>query len=235
MRFPWNYLSFIPLGTALCAPTMAQKITTLAYFEISQDAPIHRAVEALKKVQGISQIYFGRRVENNNIVDLAIDWTTTSNLKHVNDLLTKGDIYNTILKPSLTGVPSVFSVQHTSGPGTFLDTVHNPVTEIATFYFLPDTTDATYKDFEKSFAPLEKAILALPAQNQTTAAAGPVIGTLNNPDIGLSVRAFIATVGWTSVDAHIAFTQTPEFAQSLGGLVPYLSGNADHHVQFQKV
>ncbi|PVH97458.1 hypothetical protein DM02DRAFT_684881 [Periconia macrospinosa] len=211
---------------------MTEKITTLVYLEISQDAPVHRAVEMLKEIQGISQIYFGRRLENNNIVDLAIDWATTSNLEHVNDLLTKGDIYNAILKPSLTGVPSVFSIQHSSGPGTFLDTVPNTVTEIATFYFLPDTTDAKLKDFEQSFVLLEKAILALP--EQTTAAAGPVIGNLNNPDISLPVKAFIATVGWTSVDAHIAFTQTPEFAQSLGGLVPFLSGNADHHVQFQK-
>lgn len=141
-------------------------------------------------------------------------------------------MYKTILKPSVAGVPDVFTVQHTSGPGTFLDSVHNPITEIATFYFLPDTTDAKLKEFEQSFVALEKAVLAQPGQ--TTADAGPVVGTLKNPDIGVSVKAFIATVGWTSIDAHIAFTQTPEFSQSLGGLVPFLSGNADHHVQFAK-
>lgn len=66
------YLPFLQFGLAACAPAMAQKFTTLAYIQVTEDAPIHRAIEVLKKIDGITSIYFGRRVEDNKIVDLAI-------------------------------------------------------------------------------------------------------------------------------------------------------------------
>jgi hypothetical protein len=151
----------------------------------------------------------------------------------VNQLLAAGGAVQQLLNKSLSSTPQVLTMQHSTGPNTLLDTVHNPFVEIATFYFLPGITDAQLTSFDTAFVKLADAVRS--QSSQYFADAGHVVGTVANPSIGANVKAFIAAVGWQSVAAHNAFAQSPQFASALGGLVPYLSGNTDHHVQFKKV
>jgi len=142
-----------------------------------------------------------------------------------------GDV-NRSLKTCLNGEITIFSFEHTFGSGELLDTVNQPITEIATFYFLPGITDEQIKEFDIAFKAMEKAVLAQPGNFGAT--AGHTVGLLRNPDIGVDVKAFIANAQWASLEAHVAFSQTPEFGEALGPLIPFLSGNAVSHVAFKK-
>jgi hypothetical protein len=84
-------------------------------------------------------------------------------------------------------------MQHQWGPGTFLDANQNPVTEIATFFFLPNIDDQQLGEFDQAFVSLEQAVAAQPGH--VTSGAGHITGTVDNPDIGAPVKGFIAAVG----------------------------------------
>ncbi|KAF1999298.1 hypothetical protein P154DRAFT_577020 [Amniculicola lignicola CBS 123094] len=211
---------------------MAGKYTTIAYLPLTADAKLDGAAEKVKAIKGVKQAYYGRQLEDPSIVNFAVDWSDSSKHDDLLASLTKGAAYAK-LKPNLTGPPTIYTIKHLSGPGTLLNSTSNPLTEIATFFLLPSTTSSQLSEFNTAFKQLEAAVLAQPGQ--TTAAAGHVVGTLYNPAIEQDVKAFVATVGWRDMEAHIAFTQTPEFGTSLGALLPFLSGNADHHVALKRI
>jgi hypothetical protein len=126
----------------------------------------------------------------------------------------------------------VFSFKHSSDPGTFVDSTNKPVTEIATFFLLPEISDEKITEFNTAVGALEKIILAQPGQFGTRAGHG--LELLYNADIGTEVKAVIATVNWESIEAHTTFTQKPDFNEILGTVVPFLSGSSIFHVRFEK-
>jgi hypothetical protein len=47
-------------------------MSTIAYLPLKEDAPLHRALEKVKQIAGVSQAYYGRRLEDSSIVDVII-------------------------------------------------------------------------------------------------------------------------------------------------------------------
>lgn len=51
---------------------MAQKITTLTYLPLVETASLDPILAGVKKVDGVAQAYYGRRLEDNGILTLAV-------------------------------------------------------------------------------------------------------------------------------------------------------------------
>lgn len=51
---------------------MAPKFTTLSYLPTTDDVALQSAIAAVKKFEGVTSIYYGQRLEDESIVDLAI-------------------------------------------------------------------------------------------------------------------------------------------------------------------
>lgn len=54
------------------------------------------------------------------------------------------------------------------------------------------------------------------------------------PFEGSPATAFLATVGWDSVEQHLAFRNTKEFQESIVPVREGCKGRVFHHVKFQE-
>jgi hypothetical protein len=50
----------------------ATKYTTLAFLQLKDDTNLQPALKLVKGISGVSQVYYGRRIEDNTIVDIGI-------------------------------------------------------------------------------------------------------------------------------------------------------------------
>ena len=51
---------------------------------------------------------------------------------------------------------------------------------------------------------------------------------------GSPATAFVATLGWESVDLHLAYRNTKEFQESIVPIREGCKGRVFHHVKFQE-
>jgi len=51
---------------------MAGKITTLAYLPLAKNAPLEPVIAIIKKIEGVVEVYHGRRIEDDGILTLGI-------------------------------------------------------------------------------------------------------------------------------------------------------------------
>ncbi len=139
--------------------------------------------------------------------------------------LHSGIIYG-VLKSELIGPITSYIVEF--NPADPLSSLTKAsVTEVATFW-LPKNPNATIiGGFNSGLANLKTAVTA--AQGEVYLTSGYVLGEVKNPS-GQTTPAVLALVGWSSVSAHIAFTQTAAFGVAIGGILPFVSGSADHHI-----
>lgn len=87
-----------------------------------------------------------------------------------------------------------------------------PVTEMVALYFAPDYKPSDFDpDFGKFTAVLEKS-----AEGYRGSAGGWVVEELEYD--GQKGKAFVAAIGWDSIDAHKAYRETEAFSNSIGAL-----------------
>ena len=67
-----NRLALLSFIQVLLPCTMAQKITTLAYLPLAADASLDSALKIVKSLDGVGQVYYGRQLEDPDVVDLAV-------------------------------------------------------------------------------------------------------------------------------------------------------------------
>jgi hypothetical protein len=123
----------------------------------------------------------------------------------------------------LSGTPIIYTIDFTSPLNNL---VSAPTTEVATFWLPAAAPSAQTSSFNTAFSGLKSAVQQ--AAGEVYVITGAVRGLVANPS-GVKTAAYVALVGWQSVDAHNAFTQTTPFANAIGALEPYVSGLTDHN------
>ena len=129
----------------------------------------------------------------------------------------------------VAGEPTLY---HTTMPPTapLTGPATAPTTELASLYF-----ELSYRqaDFDASWAEFAR-LCNENAKGFHGCTGGWSIEDVEREDIdGGKARVFLAALGWDSVEAHMAFRETPAFKEA----IPLLRGKAKaievHHVKFQ--
>ena len=118
-------------------------------------------------------------------------------------------------------------------PATVASRFSAPVTEFVTFYLASSTSSEdktkfhdTVMDFGKVFQQHAKGFRGM--------STGWIVEEVEHPSVGTGIGYAIA-VGWDSVEAHNAFTETQESKDAMGRLGSSWKGAQMHHVKFQEV
>lgn len=143
----------------------------------------------------------------------------------------KSDLYQTFGKrladSIMSGLPALSHAQFTLGD--ISTACSAPVTEMLMIY-LPSASD----DFESTTWKPFITTLSENAQGFVGAAGGYCTEIVEyQGEKGLS--AYVAAIGWQSVDAHMAYRETEAFKGSIGSVRGQAKGLSVHHTSFTRV
>ncbi|KAF8850345.1 hypothetical protein BDZ45DRAFT_633090 [Acephala macrosclerotiorum] len=182
-------------------------------------------IATLQRQDGYQRLYYGRTVENPNLLIMMIDWDSV-------------DAHNKFMSlPEYTPfaqrlglIIEGIHLHHflpTPSPPSVLGTA--PVIEFATFY------DAA-PDFKAS---LEKFIKVMDNPEGTAGHAyGEIIEEVSkhaDGEEGKKGKAVVLTIGWESVDTHMKFRETEKFKSNIGLIRGNHGGVEMFHVAFKAV
>ncbi|ORY03419.1 hypothetical protein BCR34DRAFT_492426 [Clohesyomyces aquaticus] len=193
----------------------------------------HDGLKTITSVPGCLSLFWGRQIEHPDVVDMIIEWESID--KHQDFM--KSPSYAPFLE-SLTslmaGAPTIYHAEMGtelpfSGPGSA------PVTECLSLYF---EESYAVSDFDSSFAKAREG-MEKTAEEAQGLASGWVVEDVKHKGLGPEGaegpgKMFWAVVGWPSVEAHMKYRGSEDFAK----VIPYLregpKGVEVHHVAFQK-
>ena len=129
----------------------------------------------------------------------------------------------------IAGKPTLY---HTTMPLTtpLAGPATAPTTELATLYFEPSYPQA---DFDAGWAEFAR-LFNENAKGFHGCAGGWSIEEVEREDVeGGKARVFLAALGWDSVEAHMAFRETPTFKEAILLLRGKAKAIEVHHVKFR--
>ncbi len=108
------------------------------------------------------------------------------------------------------------------------------VTEMCRFVFSANVSDSQKSEFESSFATFTKAVEQ--AEAFLGMSSGWVVEEIEHTSLkGEKGKAFVAAIGWQSVDGHMKFRETSEFKDVISELREKSVSIDAHHVNFNDV
>jgi len=169
----------------------------------------------------MQQIHFGMQIEKPSVFQIFVDWDNKQ--KHVDFM------QSSTYKPFLTdftqlceGEGNIYHVDFQPA-GALNKTFSAPVTEVATFHF----DDAPPSDYIEGVIRLGKML-----EEKADGFLGLAVG-ITHEDIereGVRGKASVASIGWESVDKHMAFRTTQEFKDNIHLLRSNAKKIEMHHV-----
>lgn len=129
------------------------------------------------------------------------------------------------------GTPDIHHVRFSLGDVS--SACSAPVTEMLTIY-LPSSKSAPSPDeFESSVWNPFITTLSRHAEGFVGHAGGHVVEEVEcRGETGL--RAYVAAIGWESVEKHMAYRETEAFKESIVGVRAKASGLSVHHTSFRR-
>ncbi|KAK9238764.1 hypothetical protein V1525DRAFT_399970 [Lipomyces kononenkoae] len=205
---------------------MSAPVTAVVILNLKPDAaieqPAHDVSEIFAKQEGFQRLSWGRWEESPDKVQMLIDW---DNLESHRKFENSGADYKAVLgalKPVLVAPPSMYHIHFDPHPISAV--LEAPVVALTTFYSLSATFET---DIAKLLSYLEKADGFLAVSH------GFIDEELAKEDGDEKGKAYLAAIGWSSVDAHVKATTTKEIADA----IQLTSGGSKHvevrHVKFK--
>lgn len=177
--------------------------------------------DTLRQQDGMQQIHFGMQIEKPTLFEIFIDWDNRQ--KHVDFM--QSSTYQTFLTDFTQLCDGEGSMHHVDfqPAGALKKTFSAPVTEVATFYF-DGAPPSGYID--------EVIKLGKVLEEKADGFLGIAIG-ITHEEIereGVRGKASVASIGWESVEKHMAFRTTPEFKDNIHLLRSNAKKIEMHHV-----
>ncbi|TIA35177.1 hypothetical protein D6C83_06723 [Aureobasidium pullulans] len=194
----------------------------------SEAARIWRGMlDTISRQKGCQTLYSGQEHESPNIVQLLVVWDSVQSHKNFMDSPQYQPFLDT-LSPLLAGQPQLVHFELKSAADDLAAAVSAPVTELATI-FLTEKTQSFY-DNVGSFADIlrdhTEGFLGISYSWCIEDVEHECLGE------GFKGKACILAIGWSSIDAHLAFKQTDAFRRGLEFLRG-ARGSEIHHTIFQ--
>jgi len=134
----------------------------------------------------------------------------------------------------MSGAPTLFHVPFTPHPASHvLSDTNSPVTELITFYIDPSTENSAVEEPIKKFITiLEDAMKDVPEYKGS--AGGFAEEKVHNAKAGAECKAYVALIGWESVEAHKTNAAKPALKDNVH-LLTGLPGLKDMSVTHAKL
>ncbi|CAD6573718.1 MAG: hypothetical protein ASARMPREDX12_006216 [Alectoria sarmentosa] len=200
-------------------------------------------LDTVSQQDGFQRAYYGREVENQSVLQLFIGSSIPSSppTNHATDTSTPTDwdsldhhkqfigspTYGPFAKHLMTIVDGPLTMLHANfapHPPTAALGTASPVTEVLTFYFEGenDGFDSKLRQFIK--------VISDNAEGFKAASGGWVIEDVEYK--GKKGKAYVAILGWESVEAHMNFRETQTFKDSINIVRADPLGMEVHHTEF---
>ncbi|KAI9810843.1 MAG: hypothetical protein M1827_006050 [Pycnora praestabilis] len=192
-------------------------------------------LSTVSQQDGYQRAYWGREIENPDVVQLLIDWDSVEDHQRFissNPYAPFAKHLFTIADPARPH--SLIHVNFTPHPPSrAVSSTSSPATEIATFYFPASVTAEEQKKYEDSYNRFTE-LLSKESDGFVAGSAGWSIEEVEHESVGEGNKAkvFVLTYGWKSVEAHMQFRETSTFKKNIGLLRDGPKGVEMHHVKF---
>ena len=140
--------------------------------------------------------------------------------------------FNDLVRPLLNGVPTVYHTHCApESPASLLSRTPSGIIEHLICYFEPNLGEADRTRWGSVWGTFMK-VLAEHAAGFKGFTSGWVLEEVQYE--GNAATGFVATLGWDSVEVHLAYRDTKEFQESILPVREGCKGRAVHHVKFQE-
>lgn len=183
----------------------------------------HTTLDTVSQQEGFQRCYWGREVENPSVLQLFVDWDSLDAHKK----FIASPIYEAFGKHLMTIVDGPLTMLHanlTPHPATAALGTASPVTEVLTVY-----VEKEENDFVTKINQLAK-VISENADGYKGVAGGWVIEDVEYK--GKKGKAYVVTLGWESVEAHMAFRETAAFKENIHLIRDGPLGMELHHTEF---
>ncbi|KAF2088561.1 hypothetical protein K490DRAFT_39840 [Saccharata proteae CBS 121410] len=173
-------------------------------------------------VDGAERAYWSREVENPTMLRLFVDWKSLQHHKTFIADKAYGPFVKHLLS-ILDGGPQLYHVEFQPHPPKPLSQTIAPATEVLTMFFPASLSTADQESVTENMKKLGSAIEDSKPEGFRGISGGWVVEELDNEKVGGKAKAFMAVIGWASIDAHMQFRETDEFKSNI-----YLVRDAPH-------
>ncbi|OAL54853.1 hypothetical protein IQ07DRAFT_278701 [Pyrenochaeta sp. DS3sAY3a] len=219
---------------------MAQTTTEIALLPLKPDVDLEQGdakgiwqgmLKTIASQKGYQKLYWGVKVEDKETAVLVVVWDSLES----HNAFSSSPAYQPFLeniKPILAGPAHIF---HARFPAEYAEPnpLTAPVTECINAYFSASHSEAEYTANFAQFRSEGEKIPDIEAVGMTGAFS---IEAHEHENLGEGEQGklFAAFVGWPSVEAHLAFRKTEEFAKIIGLLRGGAKGLKVWHVAFRE-
>ncbi|KAF1988351.1 hypothetical protein K402DRAFT_33564 [Aulographum hederae CBS 113979] len=189
------------------------------------------SLTTISKQKGFRKAYHGTQLEHPDLLVLVVVW---KNITSHTDF-TNTPQYQPFVKniEKILRAPAFLHHAHFRVP--FEEAAKAPVVEMLTCYFPADINYPDQEEFEKVSDELFEAAKTH-SEGYVGFAGGWVAEDLKHEslieEIGGKGKAYVAAVGWKSVDAHKEFRETDAFKKKIGPMREAAEGMQMYHVSF---
>ncbi|KAL8833107.1 MAG: hypothetical protein Q9170_004489 [Blastenia crenularia] len=203
------------------------------------DSPAGKVISdtlaTLVQQEGYQRAYKGVHVENPSILQLYIDWDSIDAHKKFMSQSYYGPFAKHI-SAIADGDLNVFHAEFTPHPPTSaVSGTSSPVTEVVGHYFPASLPDSDKSSFESDLNKFVK-VLEEKAEGFKGFAGGWIVEEQDHEEVEGKAKLWQSCIGWTSVEAHMAFRKTHAFKDNVYLMRPEMKkATTMHHVRFQEV
>ena len=202
-------------------------------------------------VAGIQRVYWGRQVENPSVVDLLIgspfsrqssrttklmisllDWDSLQAHKDYVASPENGPFAKHLMSIVDGKISKIHANFSPYPPAAAISRA--PVTERLTLYFPADISESETKSFEDNVKKFLKIVEDKAGDGFIAASSGWVLEEVDHESVKGKAKAITGVIGWTSVEAHMAFREQPAFKENIWLLKDGVKGAEVHHVKFEE-
>ncbi|KAL9119330.1 MAG: hypothetical protein Q9187_004119 [Circinaria calcarea] len=222
---------------------MARPVTEIAFLSLAAGSNIEDPSSPAGQIwkefcdtvgagETCQRIYWGRQVEDPTVLHICIDWDSVE--AHI--AYTKLPVFPPLsarLRSLVDGKAYLIHVHFEPHPPlAVLSGSFSPVTEILTVYLPSSTSPESQKAYEQNFAKFMK-VLEECGEGYRGYRSGWVVEELEHESLGGKGKAYLAAIGWDSVEKHQATREKEKFKENIGLLKSEgVTGLEMHHVKF---
>jgi len=184
-------------------------------------------VAAIRKAKGCQRVIWGRQIENPDVLDFAMDWTSNEDAK----TFSRSADFAPVIEKSKVLAVGPQHIKHVKFTTTLKDLPLNTVIEMMTLFYPLDIDEkAAEEDVDKFLATLTQY-----PNKIRVIASGWVIGEVEHPDVEGKSKAFMGAFARESLQGHIKDIQpSTEIQQALGTFQVKVKHIEIHHTSFQE-
>jgi len=155
-----------------------------------------------------------------------IDWNTMDDHVRFTKTVEYGPFMQKLGESVMAGMPNLHHVRF-SAPVTKVAVA--PITEMLTFYFPADVEKSSFESIWERFVD----VLSKNSDGYLGNTGGWVVEDLAYE--GQPGKAYVAAIGWESIQAHMAYRETQAFKDTISEVVGATRGRVMHHTKFTKL